>query len=93
MTPNDSVAFTTESEELDVQATDRVKMTRTGKPVICHICGNNHYANRCPDREDGTPGKKSDKAKDNSRKESPQLRHQFIWRLGEIGGMTPTTGA
>ena len=47
---NDGVAFTTKSEEVNVHATDRVKMTRTGKPVICHICGKNHYANRCPDR-------------------------------------------
>ena len=50
VTPNDGVAFTTESDETDVHATDRVKMTRTCKPVICHICGKNHYANRCPDR-------------------------------------------
>ena len=67
MTPNDGIAFTTESEEVDVHATDRVKMTRTGKPVICQICGKNHYANIFPDREDGTPGKKSDKSEDTPR--------------------------
>ena len=44
---NDGVAFTTESEEADVHATDRVKMMQTVKPVIFHICGKNHYANRC----------------------------------------------
>ena len=64
---NDGVAFTTKSEEVNVHATDGVKMTRTGKPVICHICGKNHYANRCPDREYGTPGKKADKAEDTPR--------------------------
>ena len=34
VTPNDSVAFTTEADEADVHATDGAKMTRTGKPVI-----------------------------------------------------------
>ena len=58
VTPNYGMAFITKSEEADVHTTDGVKMTQTGKPVICHICGNNHYSNRCPDREDGTPGKK-----------------------------------
>ena len=62
--PNYGVAFTTESEEADVHAMDGVKMTQTGKPVIFHICGKNHYANRCPYREDGRPGKKSDKGED-----------------------------
>ena len=62
VTPNDGVAFTTESEEADVHVTDGMKVTRTGKPVICHICGKNHYANRCPEREESTPGKKVDKA-------------------------------
>ena len=47
VTPNDGVAFTSESEEADVHTTDGVNITRTGKPVICHICGKNHYANRC----------------------------------------------
>ena len=46
MTPDDGVAFTTESEEADVHATDRVKIAQTGKPVICHIYVKNHYANR-----------------------------------------------
>ena len=58
MTPNDGVAFTTESEEADIHATEGVKMTRTVKLLICHICGKNHYANRCLDREDGATGKK-----------------------------------
>ena len=48
--PNDGLAFTTGSEEADVHATDGVYMTWTGKLVICHICGKNHYANRFPDR-------------------------------------------
>ena len=68
VTPNDGVAFITKSEESDAHATNGVKMMRTGKPMICHICGKNHYANRCPDRDDGTSGKKVDKAEDTPRK-------------------------
>ena len=78
MTPNDGMAFTTEEEEADVHATDGVNMARTGKPVICHICGNNHYSNRCQDREDIMPGKKSDKSEDTPRKESPPTKASFI---------------
>ena len=54
VTPNDGVAFTAEVEEAGVHATDGVKMLRIGKSVICHICGNNHYTNRFPDRGDCT---------------------------------------
>ena len=50
MRPNDSVVLTTKLEEVDVHATDGVKMTRTGNQVICHICGKNHYTNRFLDR-------------------------------------------
>ena len=57
VTPNDGVDFTTKSEEAEIHATNRVKMTRTCKPVICHICGKNHYANMCTEREDSKPGK------------------------------------
>ena len=57
MTPNNGVAFTTEVEEADIHVTDGVKMTQEGKTVICHICGKNHYANMCTDREDSKPGK------------------------------------
>ena len=49
-------------------------MTLTGKPVICHICGKNHYANRCPDREDGTQEKKATKAEDTPRAGSPPTK-------------------
>ena len=68
LTPNDSVAFTTESEEAVVHATEGVKMTQMSKPVIFHISGNNHSANRCLDREDGMSGKNADKTEDISRK-------------------------
>ena len=34
VTLNDGVAFTTNADEVDVHATDGVKMTRTGKPLI-----------------------------------------------------------
>ena len=44
VTPNDGVAFTIDSEEKDVHATDGVKMTRTGNLLICHIFGKNYYA-------------------------------------------------
>ena len=64
MTPNDGVAYTTESEESDIHSTNGAKMTRTDKPVLFQICGKNHYTNRCLEREDGTPGKKTDNAKD-----------------------------
>ena len=36
--PKDGVAFTTESEEADVHATDGVKMKRSVNPVIFQIC-------------------------------------------------------
>ena len=68
--PNDHVAFTTESEEADVHATDGMKMTWSGNPFIWHICGNNHYANMCPEREESAPEKKADKVKDTPNKES-----------------------
>ena len=68
VTPNDRLAFTTESEEADVHTKDGTKLTQTGKPVICHICGKNHYDNRCPDKEESTPGKKADKAEETPKK-------------------------
>ena len=74
VTPNDDVPFTTKSEEAEVHTADRVKMTQTGKTVICHICEKNHYANRCLDREYGTPGNKSDKTKDTLIKETPPTK-------------------
>ena len=40
---NDGVAFATESEEADVHDTNGIKITRSGKSVICHVCGKNHY--------------------------------------------------
>ena len=55
VTPNNDVAFPTKLEEADVHATDGMKLTQKGKPVIYHICGKNHYANRCPDREESAP--------------------------------------
>ena len=83
MAPNDGVAFTTKSEEADIHTTARVKITRSGKPVICHICGKNNYANRCREREDGTPVKKEDKAKDTPRKETPQTKASVNLKVGE----------
>ena len=55
VTPDNGAAFTTELEDADVNATDGMKLLRMGKPVICHICGKNHYAKRCPYREESAP--------------------------------------
>ena len=46
MTPNYGVAFTTKLEGAYVHTTDGMKLMQTSKPVICHICGKNNYANR-----------------------------------------------
>ena len=68
VTPNEGAAFTTNSEEADVDTTYEMNMTRSGKPVICQICIKNHYANRCPDREVSAPEKKADKFEDTPKK-------------------------
>ena len=68
-------------------------MKQTGKPVIFHICGENQYANRCPYREDGTPGKKADKAEDNPRKESPPTKASVNLKIGEDWGDDTNYGA
>ena len=81
--PNDGVAFTTESEEVDVHATDVMKLTRSGKPVICHICGNNRYANMCPYREERSPKKKAEKVKDTPNKESAPTKASVNGTIGE----------
>ena len=78
VTPNDGVAYTTKADEADVHTTDGVKMTRTGKPVICRICGKNHYANRCPDIEYGTPGKIHIRPRIPQEQKSPQPKNQII---------------
>ena len=43
--PNDGVAFTT--EEAGAHATNEMNIALSGKLVICHVFGKNHYANRC----------------------------------------------
>ena len=55
--PHNGVAFATESDNVDVHAANGIKMTRLGNPLICHLCGNNHYANKCPDRKRESPRK------------------------------------
>ena len=80
MTPNYGVAFATEVEEADVHATYGTKLTQTGKPVICHVCGKNHYAKRCRDREQSTPGKKADKAEEIPKKEIPPTKASLARR-------------
>ena len=67
-------------------------MTRTVKPEIFHIYGNSHYANRCPYREDSTPGKSQIRSRIPQERKPPQPRHQLIWRSGKTGGTTPNYG-
>ena len=50
MAPNEGVSFTTESEEVDVHTTNGMKIIRSGKPVVCHVCSKNHYSNKLPYR-------------------------------------------
>ena len=63
--PDGLVAFVTDHrcKDGDVHSTDgSVILTRSGRPVECHICRINNYANKCPDREySETQGKKTDK--------------------------------
>ena len=86
VTPNDGVAFTTESEEAYVHATDRMNVTRSSKPFICHICGNNHYTNRFPDREESAPRNKSEKVEDTPKKEITPTKAPFNMTIGEDWG-------
>ena len=58
-------------------------MTITGKPLICHICGNNQYANRCPYREESTPINKAGKAEESPKKESPPTKASVNLTIGE----------
>ena len=44
--PNDGIAFTTDSEESRIHATNGMRMTQSGKPVVCHLCVKDHYSNR-----------------------------------------------
>ena len=76
VTSNDGVSFTTEADEATVHATEGVKMTRTSKPLICHICGKNHYTNRYPDREDRTQGKRQLKRRIPQEWKPPPKNHQ-----------------
>ena len=82
VTPNNGVAFTADSEEVYVHATDGMKLTRTGKPVICHIYGKNRYTNRCPDREESAPEKKADNAVKNPKKEIPPTNTSVNLTIG-----------
>ena len=56
---NDGIAFTSDGVETvgQIHATDAngVQLTRSGKPVLCHVCSTNHYANECPDQEGQQP--------------------------------------
>ena len=82
VTPNDGVAFTTDSEEAYVHSTDRMNVTRSSKPFLCHICGNNHYTNRFPDREESAPRNKSEKVEDTPKKEITPTKAPFNMTIG-----------
>ena len=72
---NDGVTFATEYEEADAHATNGMKITRAGKPVIGHICGNNKYTNKCPYGEESASEKKYEKYEDNSDKEASSKKY------------------
>ena len=74
--PNNGVSFATESEEVDVHATNGIKMTRSRKSVICHVCGKNHYANKCPDREESATKKNHRRLRTPPRRKLPPKNHQ-----------------
>ena len=63
-----------------------MKITCSGKPFICHICGKNHCANRCPHREESTPEKESDKVKDTPKMESAPTKVSVNVTIGEDWG-------
>ena len=88
--PKYGVAFATESEEADVHATNGIKMTRSRKSVICHVCGKNHYANKCPYREESTTKKNHRRLRTPPRRKLPPKNHQSMLRSVKIGGMTLT---
>ena len=79
---NDGVAFATESEEADVHATNGIKMTRSRKSVICHVCGKNHYTNKCPYRDESASEKKSYKAENTSKKEGAPQKSSINVTIG-----------
>ena len=91
--PNDGVVFTAELEEVDADSTDVVKMKMSGKPVVCHMCGKNHYANKCPDREESVTKKNKRRLKTSPRFKVPPKNHRSMLRSGDIvGGDTDYSG-
>ena len=86
LVPNNSIASTKESEEADVYATNGMKITKSGNPMVCHVCGKNQYANKCPDREESVPEKKSKKAEDTSKKEGAPEKHRNVTVGRDWGG-------
>ena len=86
MAPDNGVDFDTEFEEADVHTTNGMKMTRSGKPMICDICGKNHYTNMCPYMEEGSPNKKSYKADDTAKKESTPPKALVNVTIGKYWG-------
>ena len=75
MALKDGATFATEYEEADAHATNGMKITRAGKPVIGHICGNNKYTNKCPYGEESASEKKYEKYEDNSDKEASSKKY------------------
>ena len=54
--------------------------------MICHICGDNNYANRFLDREESAPEKKADKVEDTPKKEIAPTKASVNVTLGEEWG-------
>ena len=86
VTPNDGVAFTIDSKEANLQVTDGMKMTWSGNPFICHICGKNNYAERCPYREENALKNKSKKVKDTPEKKITPTKVSVNETIGEDWG-------
>ena len=63
-----------------------MKLTRSGKPVICHICGKNHCTKKFPYTEESALEKKFNKAEDTAKKESAPPKASVNVTIGEDWG-------
>ena len=79
VTLNDGVAFTTNADEVDVHATDGVKMTRTGKPLIYseYVAITTTQIGAWIERT-GQKKKRQLKRRIPQEQEVPQVKHQLI---------------
>ena len=89
---NNNIAFTMELEEADVHAINGMNMTQSGKSVICHICGRNHFTNRCPDMEESATKRQKILRTTPRRKSSPHKRRLTSLSVNTGGGFTDYSG-